>query len=167
MIFCRHVQNDVRRVIRRPREAVSTFISSAAPFVVSITAAIVLLLMMPAHASAQAFNSSDCKIKPFSYTSDSESLGGSSAPSHFEGHVDIECDNIRLNADEVNSVPDRKNGSNHITARGNVVFIELGTRVSAERLEFDSKTKTGTFYTASGVLTLIPASGAAGCRAGG
>ena len=38
-------------------------------------------------------------------------------------------------------------------ARGNVMFVSGTSRISAERMEFNTKTKTGIFYIASGIAT--------------
>jgi LPS-assembly protein len=39
-------------------------------------------------------------------------------------------------------------------AQGDVVFETSGTRISADRMEFDTKTKTGVFYNASGTASM-------------
>ena len=41
-----------------------------------------------------------------------------------------------------------------VTAEGNVVFISGGNRIYAERMEFNTKTRTGTFYNATGTAML-------------
>jgi LPS-assembly protein len=46
--------------------------------------------------------------------------------------------------------------TNKIVASGNVVFTNPDGRLSAERVEFDLTTATGTFYQASGIMTLGP-----------
>jgi len=43
---------------------------------------------------------------------------------------------------------------NLLVATGNVVFANAEGRLAAEKAEFDLKTKTGTFYTASGTMPL-------------
>jgi LPS-assembly protein len=44
-----------------------------------------------------------------------------------------------------------------VTAKGNVVLVNAEGRISAERLEFNTRTQTGTFYEASGIISLGPA----------
>jgi lipopolysaccharide assembly outer membrane protein LptD (OstA) len=46
--------------------------------------------------------------------------------------------------------------TNKIVATGNVVFTNPDGRLSAERVEFDVTTATGTFHQASGIMTLGP-----------
>jgi LPS-assembly protein len=43
---------------------------------------------------------------------------------------------------------------NLVIAQGDVVFESSGTRISADRMEFDTKTKTGVFYNASGTASM-------------
>ena len=39
-----------------------------------------------------------------------------------------------------------------VTAR-DVVFVSQGNRIAAERMEFDTRTRTGTFYNARGTAS--------------
>ena len=39
-------------------------------------------------------------------------------------------------------------------ASGNVVFVSSDNRIAAERMEFNTRTRTGTFYIASGIASL-------------
>jgi len=64
--------------------------------------------------------------------------------------VQIDCDNMQLSADHMEYF--QKEG--RVTARGSVVFVSEGNRIVAERMEFNTRTKTGTFYVASGTATL-------------
>jgi LPS-assembly protein len=64
--------------------------------------------------------------------------------------VQIDCDNMRLSADHLEYF--QKEG--RVIARGSVVYISAGNRIIAERMEFNTKTRTGTFYVASGTATL-------------
>src|SRR5713101_2444030 len=52
-------------------------------------------------------------------------------------NVQIDCDDIQ-----------------RVRASGNVVFVSNTNRIAAERMEFNTKTKTGTFYVASGIASL-------------
>jgi LPS-assembly protein len=64
--------------------------------------------------------------------------------------VHIDCNDIQLFADHVELFSD----VDRLLATGNVVFVSAGSRISAERLEFNTRTKTGTFYTASGIANI-------------
>ena len=64
--------------------------------------------------------------------------------------VRIDCNDIQLFADQVELFSD----VDRLLAIGNVVFVSGTNRISAERLEFNTRTKTGTFFTASGIASL-------------
>lgn len=65
-------------------------------------------------------------------------------------NVQINCNDIQLFADQVELVSD----ADRLHAVGNVVFVSTGSRISADRLDFNTRTKTGTFYVASGIASL-------------
>jgi LPS-assembly protein len=67
-----------------------------------------------------------------------------------ERPVQIDCDELQFFADRV--VGDTKEG--RVEADGHVVFVSAGNHISAERMVFNTKTRTGTFYTASGTVRL-------------
>jgi len=71
---------------------------------------------------------------------------------HFRrtGNVQVTCADMMFFADEMDLHTDK----NVLTASGNVVFTSGGNRIGADRMEFDTKTRTGTFYNASGTATL-------------
>ncbi len=66
------------------------------------------------------------------------------------GSVEVTCADMKFFADEVETFVDK----HLLLARGNVVFTQGGTRIGAERMEFDTKAKTGAFYHASGTVSL-------------
>jgi LPS-assembly protein len=67
------------------------------------------------------------------------------------GQVQVDYENgVQFFADEV----DLHTDTNLLTARGNVVFVNPGGRISAERIEFNTRTQTGTFFDASGIMSL-------------
>jgi LPS-assembly protein len=67
------------------------------------------------------------------------------------GQVQVDYENgIQFFADEV----DLHTDTNLLTASGNVVFVNPGGRISAERIEFNTRTQTGTFFDASGIMSL-------------
>jgi LPS-assembly protein len=65
-------------------------------------------------------------------------------------NVRITCNDIQLFADEAELFKD----VDRLLARGNVVFVSPGNRISADHLEFNTRTKTGTFYAASGIASV-------------
>lgn len=64
--------------------------------------------------------------------------------------VVIDCDDTQLIGDHVEFHKDL----NRLVATGHVVYVSGGNRIAAEKVEFDTKTKTGTFYDATGTATL-------------
>jgi LPS-assembly protein len=63
--------------------------------------------------------------------------------------VRIDCDDMHLSADQMEVF----NG-HQVVATGNVLFESETNRIAADRLEFDTTTRTGTFYNASGTVSL-------------
>ena len=64
--------------------------------------------------------------------------------------VQIDCKDMQFMADFIETFNDKNLG----VAQGNVVFESNGTRISADRMEFNFKTKTGVFYNASGTASI-------------
>jgi LPS-assembly protein len=64
--------------------------------------------------------------------------------------VIVDCDDTQLVADEIEMFTD----TNLVFARGHVVYASGTNRIAADRMEFNTKTKTGTFYEASGTAHL-------------
>ena len=60
--------------------------------------------------------------------------------------VEIDCADWKLYADEADLFVE----TNELIASGNVVFTSGSSRIAADRLEFDTRTRTGTFYHAFG-----------------
>jgi LPS-assembly protein len=69
---------------------------------------------------------------------------------HLINQAAIEGPNLKFFADDV----DLYVNTNRVVASGNVVFTNADGRISAERLEFDTATGVGTFYDASGIMSL-------------
>src|SRR4051812_35281743 len=65
-------------------------------------------------------------------------------------NVQINCNDIQLFADQAELFTD----IDRVRASGNVVFVSSTNRIAAERMEFNTRTKTGTFYNASGIANL-------------
>src|SRR5688572_9249546 len=66
------------------------------------------------------------------------------------GAVEVACGDMTFFADEMEMFLDR----HFLIARGNVVFTSGGSRVGADRMEFDTSSRTGIFYAASGTVSL-------------
>ena len=66
------------------------------------------------------------------------------------GQVEINCNDQSFSADEVEGF----NDTHQIIATGNVVFTHGTSRIAADRMEYNTQTKTGTFYNATGTATL-------------
>lgn len=66
------------------------------------------------------------------------------------GQVEIVRDDLKLFAQSVDFFADTK----QLQASGNVVFTQTNQRISADRLEFNLDTQTGTFYNGSGIMGL-------------
>ncbi|HMJ85968.1 MAG TPA: putative LPS assembly protein LptD [Vicinamibacterales bacterium] len=71
---------------------------------------------------------------------------------HFLGHVEFEDKDTKIYADDAWYYEE---GSKFI-AKGNVVFAQADNRISAERIEFNTETRLGTFYNAYGISTVKP-----------
>ena len=82
---------------------------------------------------------------------------------HLIDQAAIEGPNLKFFADEV----DLYTNTNRIVASGNVVFTNSEGRISAEKLEFNTGTGVGTFYDASGIMSLGAAAGASTAAFGG
>jgi LPS-assembly protein len=67
-----------------------------------------------------------------------------------EQPVQIDCDDLQLFADKVELF--RAEGK--VLAEGHIVFVSGTNRISAERMEFNTRTRTGTFYVASGTAIM-------------
>jgi LPS-assembly protein len=64
--------------------------------------------------------------------------------------IQIVCDDVQLFANSAEVY--RQEG--RFVATGDVLFVSGSNRISAERLDFNTKTKTGTFYKASGTTII-------------
>ena len=74
------------------------------------------------------------------------------SPNHLRltGQVEIEGDAVTFFADTVDLYTDQ----NRLVASGNVVFSNAAGRISAEKVDFNTQTNTGTFDQASGVMSV-------------
>ncbi len=68
----------------------------------------------------------------------------------FTGDVEIVCDQEKFYADEMDVYTD----TNMLEARGNVTFLSADGQIHADRMTFNTKTRTGVFYHAFGTATL-------------
>jgi LPS-assembly protein len=112
--------------------------------------ALALVIVLLAHAlpaRAQANAPGGCNVK---WQATSQNAIGIGDHYRLLRNVQIDCNDIQLFADEVEVFSD----ADRMRASGNVVFVSSSNRISAERMEFNTKTKTGTFYVASGIANL-------------
>ena len=68
------------------------------------------------------------------------------------GQVELKRGDIELYADEVEIFTD----SDRAVATGNVVLVQTGNRIAADRVDFNTKTRLGTFYNAYGFANIKP-----------
>jgi LPS-assembly protein len=71
------------------------------------------------------------------------------------GQVEIDCGNESMSADQVEIFQD----TNVMIATGNVVFTSGGSRIAADRLEYNTRTRTGTFFNGFGTSTMHESKG--------
>jgi LPS-assembly protein len=74
------------------------------------------------------------------------------------GQVEVNCGEETFFADEIEMFTDE----HRMIATGNVVFTSGTSRIAAERLDFNTETKTGTFYQAAGSATIREAGATTG-----
>ena len=102
--------------------------------------------LAPAAAQAQS-DISGCKtdliqsLSSFTVDADQRRLQGST-----ERPVQVDCDDTQIFASSI----DLFSQAGRVVAIGDVLFVSGSSRISADRLEFNTKTKNGTFYNASG-----------------
>ena len=109
----------------------------------TITIAIVVLCALPSAALAQSLG--DYRSNR-SWTTEQVTKGHI----RLKGQVEIDCGDQTFAADEVELFED----THQLIATGDVVFTSGKNRVAADRLEYNTQTKTGTFYNATGTAIL-------------
>jgi LPS-assembly protein len=67
-----------------------------------------------------------------------------------DSDVRLDCDEMQFSADYIEIFKKK----DFLAARGHVVFVSGGNRISADRAEFNTRTKTGTFYNAFGTAVI-------------
>ena len=118
-------------------------------FVVTLCA-LIQSLVAPAPAYAQG-DFAGCKAQRSSQLALNQ-VG----PGHFrlsgtvEQPVQIDCDEFQLFADSV----EHFQAEARLLASGHIVFVSGTNRISAEKLDFNTRTRTGTFYMASGTAVM-------------
>ena len=70
----------------------------------------------------------------------------------FDGAVEIKLGNSEIYADKAELF----NEQDRALLTGNVVFVQGANRIAAERADFNTKTRLGTFYNATGIATAQP-----------
>ena len=110
-----------------------------------------LAAALPARAQAAQGTLGGCRMSQLQYlkfetvTPDHLKLDGTP-----EIPVQVDCDDVQFFADHMEIFRD----INRVIASGHVVFVSGSNRISAERMDFNTSTRTGTFYLASGTVTL-------------
>jgi LPS-assembly protein len=89
-----------------------------------------------------------------STTSDRQDVTNEQKDHHYLGHVELKQTDTTIYADDAWFYSD----TNRFVATGNVVFAQGNNRIAAERAEFDTQTRLGTFYNAWGIATAKPPS---------
>jgi LPS-assembly protein len=116
-----------------------------------VFAGVIIALFLPASADAQSMTA--CKKKDLiAERTNSGVPATATEPAHqlAQGNVILICDAMQLFADEVKYFDEL----DLVKARGSVTFIDGAQRITAERLEFNMKTRLGTFYNAQGTLVV-------------
>jgi LPS-assembly protein len=109
----------------------------------------VLAISLSARAQGARPPASGCAPK-WNVSSDSLDIADNQNHYVLQRNVQVECNDIQLYADHAEVFRD----ADRILASGNVLFISGTSRISAERMEFNTRTKTGTFHVASGIANL-------------
>jgi LPS-assembly protein len=84
--------------------------------------------------------------------SDRQELTNGQKTQHHIGHVELVTGDMTIYADDAWYYTDE----HRFVATGNVVFAQGQNRITAEKAEFDTNTRLGTFYTAWGVAPVKP-----------
>jgi LPS-assembly protein len=106
------------------------------------------LLAGAASAHAQQGAPAGCSVK-WDFTSQ-DFVGINENHYRLVKNVRINCNDTQLFADEAEVFSD----ADRVRASGNVVFVSATNRISADRMEYNTRTRTGTFYDASGIANL-------------
>ena len=114
-------------------------------FPVLIALAGLVATARPAHAQAQP---GGCTYKWEANSQDAITVN--TTHTRLIRNVLIECNDIQLFADEAELFTD----IDRVRASGNVVFVSATNRIAADRMEFNTRTKTGTFFAASGIANM-------------
>src|SRR5215212_2108108 len=111
-----------------------------------VLASLFLTLLVAAAASAQ-------QTVPESTKSERRVVTNNQKDYHFTGHVEIDLGNdSSLFADDV----EFKTEGARALGTGTAGFAQGANRITAERAEFNTQTRLGTFYNAWGVATVQP-----------
>jgi LPS-assembly protein len=99
-------------------------------------------------ARAQATMPAGCSVK---WAANSQQFVGIN-DNHYRliRDVQVDCNDVQLFADQAEVFSD----ADRMRASGNVLFVSGTSRISADRMEFNTRTKTGTFYVASGIANI-------------
>jgi LPS-assembly protein len=117
---------------------------------VRIAAGMIAVALCTAHAEAQQLNT------PYTLECNQQQrIGGDEHRYLCRKNVRIEKEGTTLFADQIEGWDDGEN-ADRVIATGNVVFTQGKNQISADRADFNTKTKTGTFWNASGSASVQP-----------
>lgn len=109
---------------------------------------LVLLILAAANVASAQQAPGGCKI--WQTTSQRSITVTSTRHYRLLENVEIDCNDMQFFADEVEVFSD----ADRMRASGHVVFVSADNRISADRMDFNTKTRTGTFYIASGIANM-------------
>ena len=109
------------------------------------------LLLVPRAAAAQATTAAQPPAEVDEIYSQRREIFNEKTQHHI-GSVELHSKDTTIYADDAWYYPDE----NKFVASGNVTFSQATNRISAERAEFDTKTRLGTFFNASGIASVQP-----------
>jgi LPS-assembly protein len=112
-----------------------------------LTFVFLALLATALPARAQVSSLGGCKI---SFQESARFEGFNENHYKLHGQVRAQCDDVQLFAREAEVFRD----TDRLLAWGDVLFVSQENRIAAERLEYNTRTRTGTFYVASGTANL-------------
>ncbi len=114
-----------------------------------------LLLLLPVTRAALAQQVTSAAQTPAGSDevySDRREISNTDKTQHHIGHVELISKDTTIYCDDAWYYPD----DDRFVATGHVTFSQGANRISADRADFNTKTRLGTFFNASGIATVQP-----------